>query len=419
MAQDSTLPSLGMTAEEKLSGDMLLLCTGFMVCATMLWLAIYWGMGYRYSMAIPLGFQALSVFTVTLYLKFKRVYLFAVVQLGLILFTPFAMQWSIGNFVNSSGVSLWGLMAPVGAVTVLGTRNSTPWFFGWLFMTVLAGVFDYVLAPTMRAPVDMQVVSLFFVLNFACISAMIYGLLWYFASEKQKLRGLIDSTHAEMLEEKRKSEKLLLNILPPSIAERLKRGEVNIAQAHADVTVMFADVVGFTRISEELSPAQTVMMLNDIFSMFDELADRHGVEKIKTMGDGYMAAGGLETGAQIHYADAVARLALDMMAALDDYRNRSGERIEIRIGIGTGPVMAGVIGKKKFIYDMWGDTVNVAFRMTGEAPPGGIQVDHMTHRRLHSRFRFGEGKEIEVKGKGRMKVYHLLGLPEAHVAAAE
>ena len=399
---------------------MLLLCTGFMVCATMLWLAIYWGLGHRYSMAIPLGFQALSVLTITLYLRMKRLYLFAVVQLGLILFTPFAMQWSIGNFVNSSGVSLWGLMAPVGAVTVLGTRNSVPWFFAWLFMTVLAGVFDYLLAPPGRSTtVDMQVVSLFFVLNFAAISAMIYALLWYFASEKQKLRTLVDATHAQMEIERDKSEKLLLNILPRSIAERLKRNEVNIAQGHADVTVMFADMVGFTRMTEELSPAETVTILNDVFSEFDALADRHGVEKIKTMGDGYMAAGGLDTGAQIHYADAVAKMALDMVAAIHAYRERTGERVQIRIGIGTGPVMAGVIGTKKFIYDMWGDTVNVAFRMTGEASPGGIQVDATTHRRLHSRFRFDGGKEIEVKGKGRMQVFTLLGPLLSHAEAAE
>ncbi|HUP98771.1 MAG TPA: adenylate/guanylate cyclase domain-containing protein, partial [Usitatibacter sp.] len=227
--------SAGMlSAEEKLSGDMLVFTTGFMVCASMLWLVIYWSMGYRYSMAIPFAFQVASVLTLLLYLRFKKLYLFAMIQLGLILFTPFAMQWSIGNFVNSSGVSLWGLMAPVGAVTVLGNRNSMPWFFGWLFMTVLAGVFDYILAGGLPQPTyNLQVVSLFFVLNFACISAMIYSLLWYFASEKDKLRDLVDATHQEMVAEKERSEKLLLNILPRAIAERLKKNEQHISQGHA------------------------------------------------------------------------------------------------------------------------------------------------------------------------------------------
>jgi len=408
-----------LSPEEQLSGDMLMLTTGFMMCAAMLWLAIYWSMGYQYSTAIPLIFQALSAVTIYLYWKYRRVYIFAVIQLGLILFTPFAMQWSIGNFVNASGVSLWGLMAPVGAVTVLGTRQSMPWFFGWLFMTVMAGTFDYLLAGTVRS-FDLSTVAVFFVLNFSAISVMIYSLLWYFASEKQKLRALVDASYAEIVVEKERSERLLLNILPAAIAERLKRNEVNIAQGHADVTVMFADIVGFTRMTEELSPVETVKILNDVFSIFDELADKHSVEKIKTIGDAYMAAAGLDAGAQIHYADAVARMALDMQEKIAEYRARTGERIELRIGIGTGPVVAGVIGKKKFIYDMWGDTVNVAFRMAADAGAGVVQVDLMTHRRLHNRFRFDQGHEVEIKGKGRMQVFHLLGpidVPARNVAA--
>src|SRR5687768_736842 len=408
-----------LSPEEKLSGDMLMLTTGFMMCAAALWLAIYWSMGYQYSTAIPLIFQGLSALTIGLYWKYRRLEIFAIVQLGLILFVPFAMQWSIGNFVNASGVSLWGLLAPVGAVTILGTRQSMPWFFAWLFMTVMAGVFDYLLGGTVKT-FDLGTVAVFFVLNFAAISVMIYALLWYFANEKQKLRTLVDASHAELRVEKERSDRLLLNILPPLIAERLKRNEVNIAQGHADVTVMFADIVGFTRMTEELSPVETVKILNDVFSLFDELADKHSVEKIKTIGDGYMAAGGLDSGAQIHYADAVAQMALDMQAKIAEYRARTGERIELRIGIGTGPVVAGVIGKKKFIYDMWGDTVNVAFRMAADAGAGVVQADLMTHRRLHNRFRFDSGHEVEIKGKGRMHVFHLLGpidVPARNVAA--
>ncbi len=403
----ATVPAL--TPEQQLSGDMLMLTTGFMMCAAMLWLAIYWSMGYQYSTAIPLIFAGISAVLVVLYHRFRRLDIFAVIQLGLILFTPFAMQWSIGNFVNASGVSLWGLMAPVGAVTVLGTRKSMPWFFAWLFMTVMAGTFDYLLAGTVKS-FDLSTVAVFFVLNFSAISVMIYSLLWYFASEKNKLRIQVDASHAELRQEKERSDKLLLNILPAAIAERLKRNEVNIAQGHADVTVMFADIVGFTRMTEELSPVETVKILNEVFSIFDDMADKHGVEKIKTIGDAYMAAGGLDAGAQIHYADAVARMALEMQDKVAEYRKRTGERIEIRIGIGTGPVIAGVIGKKKFIYDMWGDTVNVAFRMAADAYSGAIQVDLTTHRRLHNRFLFDDAHEVEIKGKGRMQVFHLMGV---------
>src|SRR5258706_16390732 len=168
-----------LSPEEKLSGDMLILTTGFMMCAAALWLAFYWSMGYQYSTATPLTFQGLSVLPIGLYWKYRRIYLFAVIQLALILFTPFAMQWSIGNFVNASGVSLWGLMAPVGAVTVLGTRQSMPWFFAWLFMTVMAGVFDYMLSGTVQR-FDLQTVAVVFLVHFAAVSVMIYLLLWDF-----------------------------------------------------------------------------------------------------------------------------------------------------------------------------------------------------------------------------------------------
>ena len=409
--------AVALSPEEKLSGDMLMLTTGFMMCAAALWLAVYWSMGYQYSTAIPLIFQGLSVLTIALWWKFRRLYLFAVIQLALILFTPFAMQWSIGNFVNASGVSLWGLMAPVGAVTVLGTRQSVPWFFAWLFMTVMAGVFDYLLSGTVQR-FDLQTVAVFFVLNFAAISVMIYSLLWYFASEKQKLRAQVDAQHEEIRQEKDRSERLLLNVLPPAIAERLKRNEVNIAQGHADVTVMFADIVGFTRMTEELSPVETVKILNDVFSVFDDIADKHRVEKIKTIGDAYMACAGLDTGAQIHYADAVASMAIEMIGKVEEYRRRTGERVQIRIGIGTGPVVAGVIGKKKFIYDMWGDTVNVSFRLAADAPAETIMVDLMTHRRLYNRFRFEPGQELEIKGKGRMQVFQLTGPIESNASQA-
>jgi class 3 adenylate cyclase len=406
-----------LSAEQRLSGDMLMFTTACMMFAAVLWLAIYWSMGHQFSSTIPLVFQALSATTLYAYWRYRRLHLFAMIQLGLILFTPFAMQWSIGNFVTASGVSLWGLIAPVGAVTVLGTRESTPWFFAWLFMTVMAGVFDFLLPADVRG-LDMATIAVFFVLNFSAISVMIYALLWYFANEKQKLRAEVDAVHAEVAIEKDRSDRLLLNILPRAIAERLKRGEANIAQGHADVTVMVADIVGFTQMTEELAPVETVRILNDVFSIFDELADKHGVEKIKTIGDAYMAAAGLESGSQIHYADAIARMALEMQDSMAAYRETSGERVELRIGIGTGPVVAGVIGKKKFIYDMWGDTVNVAFRMAADAYSGAVQVDLMTHRRLHSRFRFDEQHEVEIKGKGRMQVFHLIGPADARAAAA-
>ena len=201
----------------------------------------------------------------------------------------------------------------------------------------------------------------------------------------------------------------MLNILPEPIAIRLKRQETNIADGHADVTVMFADIVNFTHMSEEMSPNETVHLLNDIFSEFDMLAEKHGIEKIKTIGDAYMAAGGLrDTNTQ--YVDAMADMALQMQAFVSRYTAPNGEKMSLRVGLATGAVVAGVIGRRKFSYDLWGDTVNIAARMSSEAQPGLTQVDAVTYRRLHNRYAFDEMQQIHVKGKGQMQVYNLLSL---------
>ncbi len=405
-----------LTPEQKLAGDMLLFSTGLMMFASVLWLAIYWSLGQRFSTSIPLVFQALSTCTIIFFLRTKKLGFFCYTQLALFLFTPFVLQWSIGNFVNASGVSLWALLAPVGAIVILGTRESVPWFVAYIFMTAMSGMFDYMLQWDMKL-FDMKTVAVFFVLNFVSISVMVYLLLWYFSREKTKLREAIEAQSQAVATERDLSERLLLNILPYGIAERLKRQETNIADGHADVAVLFADIVNFTHMSEEMSPNETVRLLNEIFSEFDTAVERFGLEKIKTIGDAYMAAGGLRHGHE-HYVDGIAEMALEMQAFITRYTGHSGERLALRIGIATGPVVAGVIGRRKFSYDLWGDTVNIASRMCSEATAGHIQVDSVTYRRLHNRFRFDDAHQIQVKGKGPMHVYNLIGkiaLPEDNV----
>ena len=373
----------GLSPEEKLAGDMLVFSTALMMVASMLWLAIYWSFGQRYSTLIPMLFLLSSLCTIVFFLKTRKLPVFCLMQLSLFLFTPFVLQWSMGNFVNSSGVSLWALLAPVGAIVILGTRESVPWFVAYIFMTAMSGMFDYVLWDVKQT--DQRTVAVFFALNFVSISAMVYVLLWYFSREKTKLRDAVDAQSQAVALEKDLSDRLLLNILPEPIAIRLKRQETNIADGHADVTVMFADIVNFTHMSEEMSPNETVQLLNDIFSEFDTLAEKHSIEKIKTIGDAYMAAGGSR------------------------YTAPNGEKMSLRVGLATGAVVAGVIGRRKFSYDLWGDTVNVASRMSSEAQPGLIQVDAVTYRRLHNRYTFDEMQQIHVKGKGLMQVYNLLG----------
>lgn len=204
------------------------------------------------------------------------------------------------------------------------------------------------------------------------------------------------------------SEALLLNTLPAPIAQRLKMQESSIADSFAEVTVMFADIVGFTQLSENIPPTDLVNLLNTIFSAFDQLTERHGLEKIKTIGDAYMVVGGLPIPRSDH-AQAIADMALDMQKSIADFNAKTGEAFSIRIGINTGPVVAGVIGIKKFIYDLWGDTVNTASRMESHGIPGRIQVSAETYARLQDDYQFEERGVIQVKGKGEMLTYLLTG----------
>ncbi|MEO8876106.1 MAG: adenylate/guanylate cyclase domain-containing protein [Polyangiaceae bacterium] len=221
-------------------------------------------------------------------------------------------------------------------------------------------------------------------------------------------RRLIRDQLAALDLEKGKSDALLLNILPSSVADRLKEGGEAIADGFAQVTVLFSDIVGFTKMSDRLEPGEVVRRLNAIFSAFDAIADRLKVEKIKTIGDAYMVAGGLPDRTDNH-PQAIADMALAMRTTLDAMKDTLGEAISIRIGIHTGPVVAGVIGKKKFIYDIWGDTVNTASRMESHALPGTIQVTDETAKLLAPDFLLTERGEIDVKGKGPMKTWFLEG----------
>lgn len=216
-----------------------------------------------------------------------------------------------------------------------------------------------------------------------------------------------EDLHVLLEQEKGKSERLLHNVLPDAIATRLKENSGVIAESYAEVTILFADIVDFTTMSTQVSPEQLVNMLNEVFSAFDQLAEKHGLEKIKTIGDAYMVVGGLPEKRQDH-AEAVARMALDMLSVLQDISQARGQCLQVRIGINTGPVVAGVIGTKKFLYDLWGDTVNTASRMESTGSPGRIQVTESTSQRLGDSFHFEAMGERDIKGKGRIPVFLLL-----------
>jgi class 3 adenylate cyclase len=239
------------------------------------------------------------------------------------------------------------------------------------------------------------------------------GALIAYRQEQQARQGflqrrLIDRQVVALAAEKARAEELLLNVLPASIAERLKSGQRPIADGFPRVSVLFADIVGFTKMSERVTPVELVDRLNRMFSSFDDLADKLKLEKIKTIGDAYMVAGGLHSHEYDH-AQTIAEMALAMQRRALEFSREFGEELSIRIGIHTGPVVAGVIGKRKFIYDVWGDTVNTASRMESHGEPGTVHVTEETRQLLKDMYVLTARGEITVKGKGVMRTWFLLG----------
>jgi class 3 adenylate cyclase len=361
------------------------------------WVGTYLALGLTVSAAIPFTYQVVSIVSLAVFARTKDYRFIRASQLALMLVLPFLLQWSLGGFVASSAVSLWALVVALGAMFFYGARQAIPWFVGFVVLTALSGLLEPIVSRN-PATIPSAVQTAFFVLNICGVALTAYLLLQY----------AIRARDAAMAS----SERLLLNILPKSIADRLKRHEGSIAEAHEDVTVLFADVVDFTPFVERTEPARVVAVLDEIFSAFDHLAERHGLEKIKTIGDAYMVVAGLPTPREDH-VEAMAEMALDMQDALGRLRGPLDLDLAIRIGMDSGPVIAGVIGRHKFIYDLWGDTVNTASRMESSGLPGRIQVTAAIHERLHDRYRFEERGPIEVKGKGRLQAYVLVGRREA------
>ena len=234
---------------------------------------------------------------------------------------------------------------------------------------------------------------LFFGMNIVGPSVAIFLSMMYFVNAFRR--------------EHERSESLLLNILPGPIAERLKEGQGIIADGYPDVTILFADIVDFTKLSARTSPRQLVVLLNRVFTAFDRLAQHYRLEKIKTIGDAFMVAGGLPEPRPDH-AEAIAEMALDMRAEVQRLSAELGEPLSVRIGINTGPVVAGVIGERKFAYDLWGDAVDTASRMESHGAENRIQLNENTYERLKSKFICEERGMIDIKGKGEMRTYFLI-----------
>jgi class 3 adenylate cyclase len=402
----------GDSEELRLNKSLLMLATGLASVGIILWVAIYSILGPQFSTTVPFAFQLLLAGNMLFYIRSRNFDFFRITQLGFFLFLPFIAQWSGGTIISTSGVVLWGLLAPIGAILCIGVRQSVGWFIAWVVLSAVSGAVDLYLVDysmvTQKSSVPVRTTLVFFTLNFISVATIIYMLLRLSIAEKRKAQKGLEEAHLQIVIEQERSEKLLLNILPGPIADRLKNSDKTIADGFADVTVMFADIVNFTQVAANMSPSQVFTMLNRIFSAFDELAEQYGLEKIKTIGDAYMVAGGLNEDID-DYAAAIADMAIAMRDLLRRDFSINASHLEVRIGIGTGPIVAGVLGKKKFIYDLWGDTVNIASRITAEGVPGMIQCDTTTYHRLAQNFDFHEPQTIYLKGKGDMTVYRLIG----------
>ena len=318
--------------------------------------------------------------------------------------TIFVICWSVGT---GSGLQFYFLVTAPLVVLLLGVEHIA-------LAATLAAV-GAALAVTLQilVPHDTGIrpawaVTLNFAFALVAACGMVVATVWYALREITRAEEVIELEY-------QRSESLLANILPATIAEQLKNPEVDIiADKYDDASILFADIAGFTQRASATNPAELVGFLNELYTNLDRLVDRHGLEKIKTSGDSYMVVSGVPTSRPDHL-EALANLALDIADAVADLRDPNGRPVVLRIGLAAGSVVAGVVGARRFFYDVWGDAVNVASRMESTDHEGRIQVPDDVYERLKHAFLFEERGDVEVKGKGVMHTWYLLGHRSADV----
>ncbi|HEY9527264.1 MAG TPA: adenylate/guanylate cyclase domain-containing protein [Anaerolineales bacterium] len=354
---------------------------------------VAWGILYIFSKeplagAIPLSYSFISLLSILNFGRTRQYRFFRFSQLALILLLPFFLMVALGGFINSSAVILWSLISPLGALLFDEPRHAPRWFLAFAFLVTSSGF----LQPYVRAANNLSsvLVIFFFVINLIGVGSLVFMMVFYFVGQKNLFQ--------------QKSETLLLNVLPKEIAAILKNESRTIADHYQEASVLFADMVGFTPLSAQLPPVEMVELLNEVFSFFDSLLDKYGVEKIRTIGDSYMVASGVPRGRPDH-AQALARMALDMRDHISEHTFLNGHRVSFRIGINSGSMIAGVIGRRKFVYDVWGDAVNIASRMESHGLGGAVQITQTTYELIKDDFVCEPRGSVNVKGKGEMEVW--------------
>ena len=365
-------------------------------------IAFVWGSLYL-ALGAPAGLIAylyllISAAATAIFWRTRDVKTFLRTELLAILCAPTLSMIFVGGFIESGGVGLWGILAPLGALVFDGVRSGVRWFAAFVVIFLGSGIAGDVTGGLSNLPAWFQ--STMIALNVTVGGTIVFTLLAIFARQREEALS-------ELRIEQDKAESLLLNILPRSIAEKLKADTATIADQFEAASILFADVVDFTPLSERLPPAEVVGILDHLFSHFDGLADQYDVEKIKTIGDCYMVAAGVPI-ARPDHARAIALMALDMREAMRSEDAVGHLGLELRIGINSGPVVAGVIGRKRFLYDLWGDAVNTASRMESHGSPGQIQVTEATYELLKDEFELEQRGLVPVKGKGDIRTWYLL-----------
>jgi adenylate cyclase len=366
------------------------------------WGCLYWAVGEREVALTPWAYVTGSAISLVVFARTRNFAFLRTTQQLLILVGPAAGTVALGGLDESSSVILWSLFAPLGAVAFDRPSRAWPWFAAFVATMVLALALSEVVRPN-GADLPNAFVRTFDVLNIVVVSLVAMILLVTFARGRETAQARVEA--------------LLLNVLPAEVAQRLQSDPNSIADHFDDASILFADVVDFTPLSGRLDAREVVGLLDRLFTSFDELVDRYEVEKIKTIGDCYMVAAGVPTHRSDH-AHALAGLALELReCAKSCLPDGADHDLRLRIGIASGPVVAGVIGRRRFLYDLWGDTVNMASRMESHGTPDTIQITRETFELLRDDFVIEPIGLVEVKGKGEVEAWRLVapsGATERH-----
>jgi guanylate cyclase len=375
--------------------------------AGLLWSVMYYYYCATAAAMIPGIYSIISFLSLLYYRWYKNYPLFRNIQLVLILLLPFLLHLSLGNIISSSAVILWSTLCPLGALAFYNTKAATYYFILFILVMIAAFVLENKIVQVETKLPD-SLVNLLFILNISAVTFLTFYVLRYFVYQNEIVKEQLNKEQELLAIEREKSEKLLLNILPASIADRLKAGEKTIANEYPEVAILFADIVGFTKTTQHIPPARLIENLNKIFTHFDMLVEQYGLEKIKTIGDAYMVVSGLKAD-QPDHINRITELALKMAGDIDTFSLDGNTKCTIRIGLHIGPVVAGVIGTKKFSYDVWGDAVNTASRMESFSEPGMIQVSENFYEYIKDDYECEFRGKIDIKSKGMMNLYFLKG----------